>query len=113
VLELENFKHKIQNILETGLANKKSIISEEKRLSLQYDHQHLSMIKVFLENAPSYLKDTISIDLDDIVVDINNLSKQQFIELVGRNNLSEQQFIELSVRYRNLLLSFERQFKDN
>lgn len=99
VLELENFKHKIQNILETGLANKKSIISEEKRLSLQYDHKRLTVIKSFLEDAPSYVKDGISIDLDDIVIDINSLT--------------EEQFIEVSAKYRNLLLSFERQFKDN
>lgn len=99
VLELENFKHKIQNILETGLANKKSIISEEKRLSLQYDQKRLTVIKSFLEDAPSYVKDGISIDLDDIVIDINSLT--------------EEQFIEVSAKYRNLLLSFERQFKDN
>lgn len=99
VLELENFKHKIQNILDTGLANKKSIISEEKRLSLQYDQKRLTVIKSFLEDAPSYIKDGISIDLDDIVTDINVLT--------------EEQFIEVSAKYRNLLLSFERQFKDN
>jgi hypothetical protein len=99
VLELENFKHKIQNILDTGLANKKSIISEEKRLSLQYDQKRLTVIKSFLENVPSYIKDGILIDLDDIVIDINSLT--------------EEQFIEVSAKYHNLLLSFERQFKDN
>jgi hypothetical protein len=78
-----------------------------------FDDETIQKMIAHVDTLPSYLKDTISIDLDDIVVDINNLSKQQFIELVGRNNLSEQQFIELSVRYRNLLLSFERQFKDN
>lgn len=99
VLELENFKHKIKNILDIGLANKKSIISEEKRLSLQYDQKRLTVIKSFLEDAPSYIKDGISIDLDDVVIDTNVLT--------------EEQFIEVSAKYRNLLLSFERQFKDN
>lgn len=99
ILELENLKYKIQNILNTGLANKKSIISEEKRLSLQYDQERLSMIETFLKDAPSYLKDAISIDLDDIVIDTSDLT--------------EQQFVEISAKYRNLLLLFERQFKDN
>ena len=97
IIELNNLSSLIQDILDTGLANKKSIISEEKRLSLQYDLSKLIYIQEFLNTAPQYLKDAISLDLDNILTDIKTIQ--------------ESEFVEVSAQYRNLLLSFERQFK--
>lgn len=107
--EVEIFKMKLAHIsadlsdLENkAKANKRAVISEEIRLSVQRDSQCISNLRDFI----------LQFKADSLFKDFNFPEELETWALVDTKNMSQNDLMEIGKQTRNLIFNFEKSFYD-